>query len=135
MSKKMIILIQLAVCVIAIIVISLYGRNPENWRDFNYCESLYFLVDDSRVPRGYEIELENDTETYQLIWFVGPENATIKTVRFLSYNENVLVDENGLVTFLSDEGATIYIYTTDNSLLSSEIMFSFLLSEGGDLPF
>lgn len=139
MSKKFIILIQLVVCVIAVVMISLYGRNPEMWKDFEYCEVIYFLYDSARVESGTEIEIpraeEGGTLTYQLEWYVGPEDASVKEVRFHSNSSNVVVDENGLVTFLSDEGATIYIFTTDNSLLSANIKLTIGLPGGGELPF
>ncbi|NCB48061.1 MAG: hypothetical protein EOM55_00300 [Clostridia bacterium] len=135
MSKKVLILIQIAVVVIAVIIISLYGRNPENWKDFNYCEEVYFLVDGEKVANDYELELQDGTITYQLVWYVGPENSTIKTVRFSSDNSNVSVGEGGLLTFLmANEGAVITIFTTDNSLLSRRIIISFGPPSGGQLP-
>lgn len=135
MSKKVLILIQIAVVVIAVIIISLYGRNPETWKDFNYCEEVYFLVDDEKVANDYELELVDGTDSYQLVWYVGPEKSTIKAVRFSSDNGNVLVDDEGLLTFLvKNEGVVITIFTTDNSLLSRRIMISFGPPSGGELP-
>lgn len=138
MSKKFIILIQLVVCVIAVIMISLYGRNPEMWRDFEYCEEIYFIVNNERVDNGTEIEISADYANggqYQLVWYVGPEDATNKTVRFDSNSANVTVDPYGLVTFVTDDGATIRIYTTDKSLLSASIQLTILPPDGGELPF
>lgn len=135
MSKKLIVLIQLVVCVAAVVIISLYGRNPEMWKDFQYVEEIYFIVNDERVQDGYELELASGTTTYQLVWFVGPDNATIKEVRFESSNpDKVAVNENGQVTFSSDEGAVIYMYTTDNSLLNAHINLTIKPAGGGVLP-
>ena len=135
MSKKVLILIQIAVVVVAVIIISLYGRNPETWKDFNYCEEVYFLVDGEKVANDYELELDDGTDSYQLVWYVGPEKATIKDVRFSSDNSNVSVNEEGLLSFLSEnEGAVITIFTTDNSLISRRIIISFGPPSGGELP-
>lgn len=135
MSKKLIVLIQLVVCVAAVVIISLYGRNPEMWKDFQYVEEIYFLVNEERVQNGYELELDNGTQEYQLTWYVGPSDATFKSVRFESSNpDKVAVNENGQVTFSSDEGAVIYVYTTDNSLLNAYINLTIKPAGGGVLP-
>ena len=135
MSKKIIILIQLVVCVSAVVIISFFGRNPEIWRDFQYCESIHFTINGERVESGTEVELEHGTKTYQLEWVILPDEATMKDVVFICESDNVSVNESGLVEFLTDdEGATIIIKTKDESNLSSEITLTIKPDHGGELP-
>jgi len=135
MSKKLIIFIQLVVCLAAVIIISLYGRNPELWKDYQLVEDIYFTYEDEEVVNGYEIELEYGTTNFQLTWVIAPEDATIKTVRFYTDNTNVIVDEEGYVTFSTDEGAAVYMSTTDNSLKTIYIQLTILPSNnGGEIP-
>ena len=46
MSKKIIVLIEIIVCIMAIVVVSLFGLQAENWRDMVYATSIEFYEDD-----------------------------------------------------------------------------------------
>lgn len=125
MNKKIIILIEIVICIAAIVVISIFGNIPEMWRDFEYASSIQFSVKNVELPRG--------TTTYQLEWTIGPENATIQEVRFSSAQEHVIISETGLVTFTKEQGATIQVFTTDGSYLSDSINITFKAPGGGTI--
>ena len=62
------------------------------------------------------IELKKN-ENYQLNYNIVPENATNKSVTWSSSNNNVAtVDNNGLVTAISEGSATIEVETKDGKL-------------------
>ncbi|MCB0701201.1 MAG: Ig-like domain-containing protein [Candidatus Kapaibacterium sp.] len=62
------------------------------------------------------IELKKN-ENYQLNYNIVPENATNKSVTWSSSNNNVAtVDNNGLVTAISEGSATIEVETEDGKL-------------------
>jgi len=120
-------------------MVSFYGRNPEFYRDHKYVEDLYFIVNGNQVSSGYEvfIEYEDRTIPYQLTWFVGPDDATNKTVEFSTNNTsgNVEVSQSGLVIFRTDESTTIFMRTTDESLITVSIKITIKpASGGGELP-
>ncbi len=126
MNKKVIILIEIIICITAIVIISIFGNIPEMWRDFEYASSLNFTV------KNVEL-LQNET-SYQLEWTLGPENATIKAVRFTTDQKHVTVSPEGLVTFSKNQGATIIILTTDGSNLKDSINITFKAPGGGTIP-
>lgn len=135
MSKKLIIFIQLVVCIAAVIIISLYGRNPELWKDYQLVEHIYFTIEGEVVENAFELELDYGTTNFQLTWLIEPDDATIKSVRFYTNNPNVIVDNEGYVTFTTDEGAAIYISAEDNSLKTVYIQLTLKpFEEGGQLP-
>jgi hypothetical protein len=125
MNKKMVILIEFIVCVMSIIIISIFGNMPEVWRDFEYCKTINFAEDN--------VELPNGTQEYQLIWFIGPQTATNKQVRFTASNDNVIISSDGLVTFSRQEGVTIMVKTTDGSNLKAYIDITFKAPGGGTI--
>lgn len=62
------------------------------------------------------LELKKN-ENYQLNYNIVPENATNKSVTWSSSNNNVAtVDNNGLVTAISEGSATIEVETEDGKL-------------------
>lgn len=135
MSKKLIIFIQLVVCVAAVIIISLYGRNPELWKDYELVENVYFTVNGEVVENAYEIEFDYGTTNYQLTWIIEPDNATIRDVRFYTDNSSVIVNEEGYVTFTTDGGGAVYMSALDNSLKTVYILLTIKpFDNGGELP-
>ncbi len=120
MSKKIIVLIEFVVCVLAVVIVSVFGNNPETWRDFKQASEISV-----EVP---SVRLEADADSYQLVWKIGPEDVTVKEVTFSSQGilrNYITIDESGLVTFLEKKMVTIIIRTTDGSNLSVSVDISF----------
>lgn len=105
MNKKIIVLIEIVVCIMAIVVVSLFGLQAENWRDMVYVTSIEFYEDDiTLVDEQYngkdgvqlQINLDEDTVSYQIKYRVNPSNASNGHVEFsFSGGER---QENGTVT-------------------------------------
>ena len=155
MSKKLIVLIEIVVCVMAIIVVSLFGLNPENWRDNVYATGIEFyendvtLIDEKYQPTDeikLQIVLDKASHTYQLKWRILPETATVKDVVFAFSggikqengdvtDGNVTVTKDGLVVFSKEvKGLTITVSTTDGSNYSDRISIIPYVNQTGDLP-
>lgn len=152
MTKKVIVAIEFVVCVLAIVIISVFGLNPETWRDFVPASSLT-ITNESNAQTGITVTREtvNGREivyakiprgmrTYQIYWVIGPENATIQQISFTSaeINANIIsVDDTGLVSFLTTgtQGATVVLSTTDGTNRRATIVITFDIgSDGGDIP-
>ena len=131
MSKKIIILIEFVVCFIATIMISIFGINPENWRDYKYTEYLNFTETN--------IQLEADDDSCEISWEIGPYDATIKTISFI-YDKNICniseIDYNNckaIVTFVQKIGVTITGRTQDGKKNTSRINITFSNSGSGNV--
>ncbi len=152
MTKKVIVAIEFVVCVLAIVIISVFGLNPETWRDFVPVNSLT-ITNQSNEAAGITVTKETvngrevvyakiprGTRTYKINWVIGPENATIPEISFTSaeINANIIsIDDTGLVSFLTTgtQGATIVLSTTDGTNRRATIIITFDIgSEGGDIP-
>ena len=59
---------------------------------------------------------------HQLSWTIGPNNATLKTVKFASSNTNILtVSDNGLIEAINTGKAKVLITVLGNTALNKEI--------------
>ena len=64
----------------------------------------------------------NRFEQYQLEWIINPEDAAIKSVQFISSDENVaIVDDKGLITALNNGSVTITIKSLSPSGVTDDI--------------
>lgn len=156
MSKKIIVLIEIIVCIMAIVVVSLFGLQAENWRDVVYVTSIAFYEDDitmvDSVYNGKEgkylqINLQPDDESYQIKWRVAPENATNSKIIFTF--SGGMQQENGIVTdgdiAVTPEGwlyfpggkaksVDIIAKTTDGSNKTATLRIRVSENGGGVLP-
>ena len=85
------------------------------------------LIPVTSISLNQTSALLNENETLQLTASIMPEEATIKTVTWLSSNTTVAnVDANGLVTAVAPGTATITATTTDGSNLSASCVVTFV---------
>ena len=102
MSKKIVLIVVLIECILAVLLISLFGQaiyssSPKlvNEVYFTY-ENGEKIADDQHL----EVFLTDTKRDYQLFWVVDPENAHNTKVEFTSSDPNsVIVDASGRVTF------------------------------------
>ncbi|MEG1710705.1 MAG: hypothetical protein RR054_05030 [Clostridia bacterium] len=157
MSKKLIVIIEIFVCAMAIIVISLFGLNPENWRDNVFASSIEFYEDDATIVnkdfdgtgnKKLQIELDKNTPTYQLKWRINPTNTSNTKVYFefsggivqpngSVTNGKITVTKTGLVVFEKGKvlGVTITVCVSDGTGCKDSVFIVEDMGDGtGDLP-
>ena len=106
MNKKSLVLVIIVECVLAILLISFFGKAIESLNEKTLCSDIYFVDDNGN-------RLENDA----LLRVIEPTAASDKKVEFSATpNEYVIIDKYGKVTFLKEfVDVSITIHTTDGS--------------------
>lgn len=119
MNKKVVVMILVVFCILATIIISVFGKMPEDsYR--TAVESIEFI--DPSKPDGKcdlnsdgekLIYIEKGTKEYQLNYIINPTDATEQNVSFVIINgaEYSSVSEDGIVTFEKEYAVTIKIYS------------------------
>ena len=138
MSKKWIVLIEILTCVVGVVIVSIFGLLPEFTNDTVYTESAastcdYTLTEDGRKLVTLERPLDNNPKVFQLEWEVTPENATDKSVTFISSDPSVAtVSETGFVQFLRMQGIVrITVQTNDDAKRTDTIYIEVPASTDG----
>lgn len=125
MNKKIIVIVVIAECILAILLISFLGKAIESYIKTVYSEDVYFVTKEGeKIPDDttLEIKLSDADISYQLYWVVETKRTTKKEVTFVSNKpEEVIVDKTGLVTFLIETDAIITVSTMDGSEKSDSI--------------
>ena len=119
MNKKIVVLAVFLECILAVLIVSFFGKMIEDLRDTILCEEVYFtyetgekIEDDTLV----EVALSPSNRAYQLHWKIDPENTSNKEVEFISSKPDlVVVDNTGLVTFFVDVDVLITVRVLDGS--------------------
>lgn len=139
MNKKLIAIIVGTIAVLSIVLISIFGSNPENTdRIYNVISIValseqteletYTDEDGVTVVKTVEI-IDPEQDDYQISWLVLPANATNKTVTVTSDNlENATVELNetgALITFIQRNDSVITISSTDGTNKKAKIHFTF----------
>ena len=150
MTRKIIILLEIIFCVLAVVIISVVGNNPETWRDYQPVTSLEF-VNSSTQTNPFETDETGDKTVtiewgsevaeieYQLSWEILPTNATITEIELTLSIQDVTivsVSEDGLITFKSrtallNNGCSITIKTVDITNKTDTLYFDFTADGGG----
>ena len=118
MNKKIVIIVVLVECVLAVLLISFFGQAIYNSSNKIECNEIYFCTEDGvKYEDDFVIEVElSDTQmSYKLFVAIAPKNATNKKLEFISSKEGVIVDESGEVTFLTETPVIITVKTLDGS--------------------
>ena len=139
MSKKIVVLAVFLECILAVFLISFFGKIIEDLRADVLCEDIYFTYETGeKIEDGVSIEvtLTDSKASYQLYWALGPENVSNKEVIFTSSKpEYVVIDGTGNVTFFEDVDVVITIKALDGSGKTDSIMLipKRNTSGGGDI--
>lgn len=119
MNKKMVVIVVLAECILAIFLISFLGKAIENAMTNTLCRELCFVNDDGlpyTKDSVIQVTLSDTNVSYQLNLRISPTNTTNKSVTYMSSEpESVLVDNTGLVTFIDEVPVTITVKANDGS--------------------
>lgn len=134
MNKKVIFLVVILECILAIFLVSILGIAIEDARAEKLCKDIYFVDENGeKIPDGVNIEyeLEPGSISYQLHWVLVAEDTTQKEIEFVSNNENVFVSPTGLVTFFGEnQSAEITIIAKDGSMKTDTIILVANLKAG-----
>ena len=111
MNKKIMILIVIAECVLAVFLIGVIGLAIESTYSGVACRDVYFVNEEGvRLTEDDSLMVEHPDWGYQLHYVLDPENTTDVPVTFTSSKEDeVLINENGYVTFLDERGTDVRI--------------------------
>ena len=118
MNKKVVFLVVLLECILAVFLVSIFGHALEDARRQILCEEIYFVDEHGeKIEDGEMIEftLTDTNISYQLHWIMITGKTSNREVVFESDNPMVKVNSVGLVTFLDDVAAVITVRTIDGS--------------------
>jgi uncharacterized protein YjdB len=135
MSRKMVFLIEIIVCIIAVVIVSLIGVNPEIWKVYTPVSSVSFTNTEITFTENKKIiTIKSGTKNYTLTYSVLPSNATNSDVSFSSSDESIAtVDNNGVVNIIRETGFNIIIIAKDGTKKSDSVSFIFSSSGGGGI--
>lgn len=134
MNKKIVVIVVIVECILAVLMVSLLGAAIENAHKETKCTDIYFTnADYEKLRDGYDIYVDTSHGKidYQLYWVVSPDNTTDKSVVFESSEpDSVLVSPTGRVTFIEDVSVIITITAADGSNRSDSVKLIPLSKKG-----
>ena len=140
MNKKIVFMIVLIECFLAVLLIGVFGQAIFDAINKKAVTEIYFTYQDgTKIEDEVEylqVELSDTVRDVQLYWTVLPDNASNQKVGFsCSRPESVIVSESGLVTFIDDIDVRITITTLDGSYITDTIVLvpKIEISGGGEL--
>lgn len=137
MNKKVVYIVILIECILAVFLISFFGQAIFNAIRNVPVEEVYFTYEDGTkieddVPLKFE--LKGSQIDYQLYWYVGPKKAYNKKVKFTSSKpEEVEVNDAGVVTFFEQVDVVITVTSIDGSNVIDSIRLVPQQKEGGEV--
>ncbi len=107
MNKKVVVLIVFLECILAVLLVSFFGKVIEETRRDVLCQEIYFVDEDGmKIEDDMPIIIKFDDETpiirYKLQWKIVAENTTDKTV-------NVEIDGEGVAYDPGREELVLYV--------------------------
>lgn len=133
MNKKVVFLVVLLECILAIFIVSIFGHAIEDSRRQILCQDIYFVdANGEKIEDGemIEYELVGSDINYQLYWVMETDKTSNKEVIFESSNTLVKVNSEGLVMFIEEVPVVITVRATDGSGKSDSIT---LVPKSGDI--
>ena len=133
MNKKVVFLVVLLECILAIFIVSIFGHAIEDSRRQILCQDIYFVdANGEKIEDGemIEYELVGSDINYQLYWVMETDKTSNKEVVFESSNALVKVNSEGLVMFIEEVPVVITVRATDGSGKSDSVT---LVPKAGDI--
>lgn len=144
MNKKIVAFFLLIFCVIATVIIGVFGKVPDPASRIGV-ETIAF-IDRGRPSENFEpernidngkiIRIERGNDQYQLEWRILPSDATNQQVSFLILSGAAYssVSPTGLITFLQEHSVTIRIQSNLQDNKSDTITVEFIGNPGSEEP-
>ena len=133
MNKKVVFLVVLLECILAIFIVSIFGHAIEDSRRQILCQDIYFVdANGEKIEDGemIEYELVGSDINYQLYWVMETDKTSNKEVVFESSNTLVKVNSEGLVMFIEEVPVVITVRAVDGSGKSDSVT---LVPKSGDV--
>lgn len=133
MNKKVVFLVVLLECILAIFIVSIFGHAIEDSRRQILCQDIYFVdANGEKIEDGemIEYELVGSDINYQLYWVMETDKTSNKEVVFESSNALVKVNSEGLVMFIEEVPVVITVRAVDGSGKSDSVT---LVPKSGDV--
>ena len=133
MNKKVVFLVVLLECILAIFIVSIFGHAIEDSRRQILCQDIYFVdANGEKIEDGEMIEysLVGSDINYQLYWVMETDKTSNKEVVFESSNALVKVNSEGLVMFIEEVPVVITVRAVDGSGKSDSVT---LVPKSGDI--
>lgn len=133
MNKKVVFLVVLLECILAIFIVSIFGHAIEDSRRQILCQDIYFVdANGEKIEDGemIEYELVGSDINYQLYWVMETDKTSNKEVIFESSNTLVKVNSEGLVMFIEEVPVVITVRAVDGSGKSDSVT---LVPKSGDI--
>ena len=133
MNKKVVFLVVLLECILAIFIVSIFGHAIEDSRRQILCQDIYFVdANGEKIEDGemIEYELVGSDINYQLYWVMETDKTSNKEVVFESSTALVKVNSEGLVMFIEEVPVVITVRAVDGSGKSDSIT---LVPKSGDI--
>ena len=133
MNKKVVFLVVLLECILAIFIVSIFGHAIEDSRRQILCQDIYFVdANGEKIEDGEMIEYEllGSDINYQLYWVMETDKTSNKEVVFESSNALVKVNSEGLVMFIEEVPVVITVRAVDGSGKSDSVT---LVPKSGDV--
>ena len=133
MNKKVVFLVVLLECILAIFIVSIFGHAIEDSRRQILCQDIYFVdANGEKIEDGEMIEysLVGSDINYQLYWVMETDKTSNKEVIFESSNALVKVNSEGLVMFIEEVPVVITVRAVDGSGKSDSVT---LVPKSGDI--
>ena len=126
MNKKIMILIVIAECVLAVFLIGVIGLAIESTYSGVDCREVYFTTADGvrlTSEAVVEVSLLEMQNGYQLYFKLDPEDTSDVPVTFTtSKPEIVMVSETGLVTFREDTDVVITVSSKNGKTATIQLV-------------
>lgn len=136
MNKKIIILILAVFCIISTILVSVFGKVPEDNTRIAV-ESISF-IDPTQKDNQCQLNengtkiiyIERGTTQYQLHYVINPTDASEQEVYFELYSnsdvtEIATVSETGLITFYHEATVTVQIFSNTYDFKKDIVIIEF----------
>jgi hypothetical protein len=124
MNKKIIVLIVLAECILAILLVSFFGKVIEETRRDVVCQDIYFIDENGlKIEDGVPIIVDIDSDAlkpirYKLKWKIITSKTTEKTVVIETSDKSVSYDYGRgelVISPYCKKSVVITVRTTDGS--------------------
>ena len=142
MNKKIVVLIVFLECILAVLLVSFFGKVIEETRRDVLCQEIYFVDEDGmKIEDDMPIIIKFDDATpiirYKLQWKIVAVNTTDKTVNIEIDGEGVGYDPGGeeLVLYADafESPVDITIRVMDGSEKTDTITLIPVKESGGDI--
>lgn len=132
MNKKVVFLIVILECILAIFVVSIFGHAIEDARSKILCKEIYFvysegenkgqkIADGEIIELGADVFAEGKVWEYKLEYVIDTEKTSNKEVTFYTDKQEVKVTSSGVVVFSEKTDVTITVKVMDGSEKEDQI--------------